>query len=133
MTGRTPGSCCCHLEKAEFEEPVWRDGSGRVHCCAMPTWRPFARCCWRNISVGWTHSRSGRRSCNGEATDQPDDRATSGAAEQRRQQDEREKAEHATVLQVGANARRGRGPHHLGDALSNNRLKPDQECYSNTH
>jgi hypothetical protein len=77
MTGRTPGSCCCHLEKAEFEEPVWRDGSGRVHCCAMPTWRPFARCCWRNISVGWTHSRSGRRRCNGEATVQPDDRATS--------------------------------------------------------
>ena len=31
MAERTPGGWHHHAEKAQFEELVWRDGSGRVH------------------------------------------------------------------------------------------------------
>ena len=40
----------------------------------MAAFRTLLR--WRNISVGWTYLRPGRRSCNGGATGRRDERAT---------------------------------------------------------
>jgi hypothetical protein len=48
MAERTPGGWHHHVERAQFEELVWRDGSGRVHFCgqASPAGKRYRERLW---------------------------------------------------------------------------------------